>query len=68
MPIYNVEIVYRDVGAAWKSTGTPAPERVNKDGSVKLVPSAEMRVEEASAQLPGSSGHGTPLRPQLPGS
>jgi hypothetical protein len=26
------------------STGTPAPERVNKDGSVKLLPSAEMRV------------------------
>jgi len=26
------------------STGNPAPERVNKDGSVKLVPSAEMRV------------------------
>jgi hypothetical protein len=69
MPIYHVEIVYRDVGAAWSATrrlhivppadepqicagfdeeeqtGTPAPERVNKDGSVKLVPSAEMRVE-----------------------
>ena len=26
------------------NSGTPAPERVNKDGSVKLVPSAEMRV------------------------
>src|SRR3954470_13465217 len=24
------------------NTGTPAPERINKDGSVKLVPSAEM--------------------------
>jgi hypothetical protein len=69
MPIYNVEIVYRDPGAAWSAirrlhmvvpsdepqifagfdeeatTGTPAPERVNQDGSVKLVPSAEMRVE-----------------------
>jgi hypothetical protein len=69
MPIYDVEIVYRDRGAAWSairrlhivppsdepqifagfdeetSTGTPAAERVNKDGSIKLVPSAEMRVE-----------------------
>src|SRR3954469_2417968 len=27
------------------NTGTPAPERINKDGSVKLVPSAEMRVQ-----------------------
>jgi hypothetical protein len=27
-----------------ENSGTPAPERVNKDGSVKLVPSAEMRV------------------------
>jgi hypothetical protein len=25
-------------------SGTPAPDRINKDGSVKLVPSAEMRV------------------------
>jgi hypothetical protein len=69
MPIYNVEIVYRDPGAAWSairrlhmvapadepqifagfdeeiSTGAPHPARINKDGSVKLVPSAEMRVE-----------------------
>jgi hypothetical protein len=28
-----------------ESTGAVAPERVNQDGSVKLVPSAEMRVE-----------------------
>src|SRR3954469_16405129 len=26
------------------NSGTPAPDRINKDGSVKLVPSAEMRV------------------------
>ena len=69
MPIYNVEIVYRDAGAGWSAirhlnvvtpsdephifagfdaedtAGTPAPDRVNPDGSVKLVPSAEMRVE-----------------------
>jgi hypothetical protein len=69
MPIYNVEIIYRDPGAAWTairrihivppsdephifagfdeetSTGTPAPDRLNKDGSVKLLPSAEMQVE-----------------------
>jgi hypothetical protein len=77
MPIYNVEIVYRDEGAAWSAirrlhmvapsaepqifagfdeetaTGTPAPERVNKDGSVKLVPSAEMRVEIRFADVLG---------------
>jgi hypothetical protein len=69
MPIYNVDIIYRDPGAAWSAirrlhivapsdepqifagfdeeatTGVPAPERVNEDGSVKLLPSAEMRVE-----------------------
>jgi hypothetical protein len=69
MPIYNVEIIYRDEGAAWAAirrlhivapyeepqvfagfdeettTGTPDPGRLNKDGSVKLLPSAEMRVE-----------------------
>jgi hypothetical protein len=68
MPIYNVEIEYRDDGAGWTATrqvqmvipadephvfagfdaeassGTPAPDRINADGSVKLVPSAEMRV------------------------
>ena len=27
-----------------RTEGTPAPDRINKDGSVKLVPSAEMRV------------------------
>lgn len=77
MPIYNVEILYRDEGAAWGavrrlhivppsdepqivagfdeefSTGTPAPERVNKDGSIKLVPSAEMRVEIRFADVFG---------------
>jgi hypothetical protein len=77
MPIYDVEIVYRDPGAAWtatrrvhivppadepqifagfdeeSSTGTPAPERVNKDGSVKLLPSAEMRVEIRFADMLG---------------
>jgi hypothetical protein len=77
MPIYNVEIVYRDEGAAWRairrvhivppsdepqiiagfdeetSTGTPAPGRINKDGSVKLVPSAEMRVEICFADVLG---------------
>ncbi|GII24611.1 hypothetical protein [Planosporangium mesophilum] len=77
MPIYNVEIVYRDEGAAWSAvrhlhmvapsdepqifagfdeettTGTPVPERINKDGSVKLVPSAEMRVEISFADTLG---------------
>jgi hypothetical protein len=79
MPVYHVEIVYRDIGAAWsatrrlhivppsdepqiyagfdveESTGTPVPERVNKDGSVKLVPSAEMRVE---IRFVDTYGHG----------
>ncbi|NJC71056.1 hypothetical protein HC031_15245 [Planosporangium thailandense] len=69
MPVYNVEITYRDEGAAWSAIrrvhivppsdepqifagfdeeahiGTPDPSRFNKDGSIKLLPSAEMRVE-----------------------
>lgn len=69
MPVYDVEITYRDEGAAWSAIrrihivppsdepqifagfdeeahiGTPDPSRINKDGSVKLVPSAEMLVE-----------------------
>ncbi|MGC9669303.1 hypothetical protein ACNTMW_22430 [Planosporangium sp. 12N6] len=77
MPIYNVEIVYRDEGAAWTAvrrlhlvapsdepqivagfdeeatTGVPAPERINKDGSIKLLPSAEMRVEISFADALG---------------
>ena len=77
MPIYNIDIVYRDPGAGWsatrriqivppsdepqifagfdeeKSSGDAAPERVNKDGSVKLVPSAEMRVEIRFADAMG---------------
>jgi hypothetical protein len=81
MPIYNVEIVYRDDGAAWTAvrrvhivppgdepqifagfddeatTGTPAPERLNKDGSVKLVPAAEMRVEISFADTLGRRWH-----------
>jgi hypothetical protein len=50
MPIYNVEIEYADEGAAWSAVRRlhvvpPADEpQVNKDGSVKLVPSAEMRL------------------------
>ena len=77
MPVYNVEIVYRDPGAGWSAirrlnivppsdephiyagfdeednTGTPSPDRVNKDGSVKLLPSAEMRVEVRFADMYG---------------
>jgi hypothetical protein len=81
MPIYNVEIRYRDEGAAWAAirrvhivapydepqvfagfdeettTGTPDPARLNKDGSVKLLPSAEMRVDVTFTDLLGRRWH-----------
>lgn len=68
-PVYRVELIYRDIPAAWlavrqlgtvppaaaaevyagfdeeRTEGVPDPSRVNDDGSIKLAPSAAMRVE-----------------------
>jgi len=69
VPVYDVEIVYRDPDAAWTATkrvrmvppgaaaevyagfdedetdGEPHPERINEDGTIRLAPSADMRLE-----------------------
>ncbi|WP_203928086.1 hypothetical protein [Virgisporangium ochraceum] len=68
-PVYDVELIYRDVPAAWiavrqvgtvppaaaaevfagfdeeRTEGRPDPSRINPDGSIKLAPSAAMKVE-----------------------
>jgi hypothetical protein len=69
VPVYDVEIVYRDPDAAWtarkrvrmvppgpvaevyagfdedETDGEPLPERINSDGTIRLAPSADMRLE-----------------------
>jgi hypothetical protein len=69
MPVYELEIVYRDPDAAWtavkhvrqvppsetpevyagfddeETSGTPNPERINADGTIRLAPSADMHIE-----------------------